>query len=283
MVREISIMRNKRIKSTMNICNLRDMIYHIITRSDEYMAIYEEHMDYIDVDNIKITNRTNTTIHFTDNINEYNFSLSKSTLLKRFYTDSSKKIIGFNVNILDDPFDFLLFAKKNQLAKYTFFKLSDSEIVSDYVVLPMYSDKDNEVHKKSGLNQWNAGGRKRNDNEVYIVLPAWVHRCKKDFFKYNTDDFKTAPFDVLLPNGKTLNMKIAQQGGKALMSNPNSALGKWILRDVLELKPKEIVTKKMLDTIGIDSVKLSKMKDGSMRLDFLKTGSYEKFKDEYLI
>lgn len=76
-------------------------------------------------------------------------------------------------------------------------------------------------------------------------------------------------------------MKIAQQGGKALMSNPNSALGKWILRDVLELKPGEFVTTEILDNIGIDSVKLSKMKDGSFRLDFLKKGSYEEFMGEY--
>ena len=75
-------------------------------------------------------------------------------------------------------------------------------------------------------------------------------------------------------------MKVAQEGGKALMSNPNSDLGKWILRDVLKLPEKTLVTKKMLDIIGIDSVMLSKSKDNNFTLDFLKSGSYEIFEEE---
>ena len=74
-------------------------------------------------------------------------------------------------------------------------------------------------------------------------------------------------------------MKVAQQGGKALMSNPNSALGEWILRDILQLKEAELLTKEKLDTIGIDSVKLSKLKNGNYYLDFIKTGSYEEFEE----
>ena len=61
------------------------------------------------------------------------------------------------------------------------------------------------------------------------------------------------------------------------MSNQNSDLGKWILRDILELNKKELVTKEQLDTIGIDSVKLSKDMNGNYYLDFLKSGSYEEF------
>lgn len=90
----------------------------------------------------------------------------------------------------------------------------------------------------------------------------------------------TNPFDVKLPNGKIISMRVAQQKGKALMSNPNSALGEWILRDILELKPKVLVTKEILDMIGIDSVKLSKTGDGRYYLDFLKSGSYEEFEEE---
>ena len=78
-------------------------------------------------------------------------------------------------------------------------------------------------------------------------------------------------------------MKVAQQGGKGLMSNPNSALGKWILRDILQLKENELVTKEQLDIIGIDSVKLSKDENGEYHLDFLKSGSYEDFEEEYNI
>lgn len=77
---DVSEMRNERILSTMKICNLSDMIYHLITRSERYMAIYEEHMDLIDIEKIEIKSENKTTINFTDKIHEYTFSISKSTL-----------------------------------------------------------------------------------------------------------------------------------------------------------------------------------------------------------
>lgn len=282
LIKKVALMRNERIKSTMRICNLSDMIYHLITRSEKYMAIFEEHMDLIDIENINITTKNNTTIHFTDGLHDYNFSLSKSTLLKRFDTTDKKKIYGFNVEILEDPYDYLLNIKKANSFYNEKDKISNQDI-SDFIILPLYSPRSNKVEISSGLNQWNAGGRVRNMNEVYIPIPSWIHRVKKNFFTYNTEDYKTAPFDVKLPNGNILSMKVAQQGGKALMSNPNSALGKWILRDILQLKENELVTKEQLDIIGIDSVKLSRFENGEYCLDFLKSGSYEDFEKEYNI
>lgn len=181
-VRKVSEMRNKRILSTQTICNLDHMMYHLLTRSEGHMAIYEENMDLVDIDNIQVTQIKDTSIHFTDGRHEYSFNLSKSTLLKRFITSEENKILGF---------------------------------------------------------------------------------------------------DVDLPNGNILKMKIAQQGGKALMSNPNSALGEWILRDILKIEENTLVTKEMLDIIGIDSVKLTKLEQGKYRLDFLRVGSYETFEETY--
>ena len=280
LVKKVSQMRNERIKSTMRICNLSDMIYHLITRSNKYMAIYEEYMDFVDIDKIELKSVSNSTIHFTDKIHDYSFSLSKSTLLKKFDTSENKKIIGFNVEILEDPYNFLLSLKQNETIKNSSVNFVDTDII-DYVVLPLYSTKTKRVEKKSGLNQWNADGRTRNKDEVYVSIPSWIHKDKQNFFIYNTDDNKTAPFDVKLPNGNILSMKVAQQGGKALMSNPNAALGKWILRDVLNLPYGYLVTKEQLDTIDIDSLKLSKMKDGTYCLNFLKSGSFEDFEEEY--
>lgn len=272
-------MRNERIKSTMRICNLNDMIYHLITRSKNYMAIYEEHMDSVDIERITITNKLKNSIHFCDGKHDYSFSLSKNTLFKRFDTTEHQKIYGFNVNILEDPFDFLLKAKNESKENFIEFNSQQSNEV-DYIVLPLYSTMTGKVEEKSGLNQWNANGRKRDDNEVYINIPAWIHRVKSNFFEYNTPDNKTAPFDVNLPNGEKLSMRVAQQGGKALMSNPNSALGKWILRDILRLKPNELVNRNQLNLMGIDSIKLTKFDDNTFTLDFLSTGSYEKFEKE---
>lgn len=277
---QVSVMRNKRIETTKSMVGFQDLIYHYITRSNNKMSIYEEHMDSIDLDTISINNTTNTTIHFKDKNNYYNFNKSKSTLFKRFVTRSNNKVCEFKVNILDDPYDFLLLCKEKKDFIYSSIKQTNNII--DYIILPLYSSKskDKKVHEKSGLNMWNAAGRPRDENEVYIPIPSWIHTKKRGFFNYNTKDNKTNPFNVKLPNGDVILMKVAQEGGKALMSNPNSALGKWILRDVLQIEPRNIVTREDLDAIGIDSVKLSKSND-LYYLDFLKSGSYEDFEESF--
>lgn len=184
------------------------------------------------------------------------------------------------LKILEDPFNFLLGLSKRDSLLEESFKDSDSDII-DFIVLPLYSARTGQVEEFSGLNQWNASGRKRDVDEVYIPIPAWIHRKKSGFFTYNTDDHKTEPFEVRLPSGDILSMRVAQQGGKGLMSDPNKALGNWLLRDVLNLKVGTVVTKEMLDIIGIDSVQLSKRKDGSYSLDFLKSGSFDSFKEQF--
>lgn len=278
LVYQVSLMRNERIESTKRICDLDDMIYHIVTRSKGHMDIFEEHMDSIDIDKIQITKVKPTMIHFSDGINEYSFNISKSTLLKRFDTKLSKKLSGFDVDILEDPYEFLLNSYNNKIQKEQVEKSND---IIDYIVLPLYSPKTNQVEAKSGLNQWNAAGRKRDKNEVYISIPAWIHKVKSNFFDYTSEDHKTDPFDVILPNGRSLSMRVAQEGGKALMSNPNKDLGKWLLRDVLNLKEGELVTKNQLDKIGIDSLKLSKRRDGNYYLDFLESGSFEIYQNKF--
>lgn len=273
-VLEVSKMRNERIITTQRICKLDKVIYHLLTRSSNTIGIYEEPMDLIDVNNINNIKVKKNSISFDDGLNEYNFNVSKSTLFKRFDTTSKNLIEEFDVKILEDPFDFLLGLD----IKDEYLDVFDDKMeVKDFIILPLYSPSDGQVQKKSGLNQWNAGGRSRHPNEVYIPIPSWIHRDKPNFFKYNTKDFKTAPFDVELPSGEHLSMKVAQQGGKALMSNPNKALGKWILRDVLNLKEGTIITRKHLDVIGIDSIMLSKHIDDSYSLDFLKSGKYDDF------
>ncbi len=108
LVNMVAKMRNERLITTKNIYGLKSMMYHVITRSKNHMSIYEEPMDLIDIDNLEITQCNTSTIHFTDLIHEYNFSLSKNTLLKRFNTEEEKKIFGFDVAVLENPYDILL-------------------------------------------------------------------------------------------------------------------------------------------------------------------------------
>lgn len=280
LVGKVAEMRNQRIEVTKDICSLDDMMYHIVTRHERAMSIYEEHMDCIDINNIKLlSSGGKNTIHFTDGLNDYNFSISKSTLLKRFDVSKLKFIDTFKVDILDDPFDFLLSQKDNLIM----IEKEETTKFIDYIILPLYSPRSGIVEEKSGLNMWNARGRERDENEVYIPIPSWIHDEKIGFFKYKEDSTRnTNSFKVVLPNKKELSMKVTQQGGKALQSDPNKALGEWILRDVLKLKPMQLVTKEMLDNRGIDSVKFSKVNDNLYYMDFLKVGSFEDYKESTL-
>src|SRR5690554_4837167 len=158
-----------------------EMIYHLVTRDHNRMLLFEERMDEIDLNSITLCNRKTkkNTIHFSDRYNEYTFSISKSTLLKRFITPEDKAISELPVSIYDDPFDFLLRNKLELLkdVKSTF----DKELELDYVILPLYSPSTGEVEEKSGLNAWNAaprskGGPPRPKDEVYIIVPAWIHK-----------------------------------------------------------------------------------------------------------
>lgn len=277
-IKKVSEMRNERIKSTKRICDLNDMIYHLVTRQSGAMRIYEESMDLINIENIRlVSNKNKNTIHFTDGLNTYNFSLSKSTLLKRFDMQDVTPIRIFPVEILQDPFEFLLKHKYDLITKM---ELGPHMRIEDYIVLPLYSYRSGIVEKKSGLNMWNAAGRKRDENEVYIPIPSLIHKKKHGFFKYKDDESrKTDSFKVVLPSKREFFMKVTQAGGKALQSDPNKELGKWILRDVLQIPTKQLATKEMLDEIGIDSVQLSKVKDNLYYLDFLKTGSFEEYYD----
>ena len=287
LILKVAEMRNQRIRMTKRTFDLEEMIYHLVTRSKNQMLLFEENMHEIDLESIKIDTSTPSlnTIHFYDKYNEYTFSLSKNTLLKRFITPDDKALSQFIVNIYEDPFDFLLRSKK-ELVEETILSVYEE---MDYVILPLYSPATGNVELKSGLNAWNAaprkpGGPPRPHNEVYIVVPAWIHDKKPGFFNYKKGmALKGIPhFQVKLPNGNTMKMKLVQQDGKAINSSPLTSLGQWILRDVLNVEPGQIVTRSTLNAVGVDSIKLSRVSDLEYLLDFKETGSYEEFEKSYL-
>lgn len=277
----VSTLRNKRLDFARNLTDCDEMLYHIAFRENQRISLIEAPMDYVNVEKIRIVEDRDTTLRFSDGLNDYTFSKSKSTLLEKF--DTREKIASFDVRILDDPFGFLddkLFYKtavREKTAIPTFAKPTEQ------IILPLYSSRTGEVEQKSGLNQWNAGGRKRDANEVYIPIPAEIREKVRKFFgesaKFDDDkSMRDSPkFEILLPNGHNLVSKIAQQGGKALMSEHNADLGKWLLRDVLHLSKGELVSRELLDSLGIDSVKLTKMGEGKFAMDFAKSGSYSEF------
>jgi len=267
----ISKLRNERILTTMRIYGLETMIYHCIIRDPNLIRIYECSMDLIDIKKIKNIQTNNNIISFEDSKNIYSFNLSKNTLYKRFFTEDS--ICSIKVEMIDKPFELLakLITESSELDK----KVTGNKLES--IILPLFSDRGTRhVPERSGLNQWNAHGRLRNINEIYIPIPAWIQRRYPDFFPG-----RDISFNLELPNENIMSAKICQQGEKALMSNPNRDLGNWLLREVMNLEEGELLTYDKLQDIGIDSVEVYKIDSNNYKIDFRSIGTFDEFYDEF--
>lgn len=268
---KISELRNERIEATKRIHGLNSVIYHCVTRKDGEILVYETLMDSVQIKRIKNIKRNKNIISFEDGLNGYSFNISKSTLYKRFETKNVS--LRVKVKILKSPFDSL-----EAMLKVSDIQKDLAPVREEpFVLLPLYSENKKEkfVALKSGLNTWNADGRKRNLNEVYIRIPAWIHKKFPGFFPS-----RDVSFNLILPNGNLMKASLCQDGSKALMSDPNSALGQWLLRDVLDLKEKKLLTYKKLQEIGLDSVVIYKKSNSEFDIDFRKSGSYDDFLEE---
>lgn len=78
-----------------------------------------------------------------------------------------------------------------------------------------------------------------------------------------------------------LTAKICQDNNKALMTNPNKVLGKWLLKEVLRLPARQLVTYEFLRDSGIDSVYVEKIDELNFKIDFASTGKFEEFKETF--
>ena len=78
-----------------------------------------------------------------------------------------------------------------------------------------------------------------------------------------------------LPDGNVITAKVCQEDGKAIMSNPNKVLGKWLLRDVFELPEGTVLTYEMLERFGVDSVIFTKLGELEYKIEFTDIGTYE--------
>ena len=272
-VEAVSALRNERIRSTKSIHGLNGIMYHCILRSEHLYKIHEQPMDLIHIDLIQDIEKKSSknTITFNDTFNEYSFNLSKSTLYKRFY--STDRDYAIDIAVFEDPYEII----KNLFSEYH--GPSAVSVVYPSILLPLYSARNRlnpRVPERSGLNQWNADGRPRNEDELYIPIPSWIHDAFPGFLPPRDE-----PFDLKLPNHETLLAKVCQDNSKALMSSPNKALGHWILRDVLNIPPGELVTYQDLVRINIDSVELTKQDDHTFLINFRELGSFADFEQQH--
>ena len=275
LVKKIAVYRNERIRITKNLHGIDEMIYHIVKRVPGSMQILEHAFEYIDVENISIINgrgNVNNT-YFTDGKHTYHFSTSKNTLYMLF--ENMELLDSFEVEIMEDPYIFLM----NSYDSVDIINKQKRDFDrANSICLRLYSEnhqKGKFVAEKSGLNQWNAGGRKRHPNEIYIPYPAEDRRKTADFFPS-----RDTIFNLTFPDGTVIPSKVCQDDGKAIMSNPNKELGEWLLRKVFELPEKTLVTYEMLQKFGVDSVIFTKHSELEYSINFAEIGTYEEFYGE---
>lgn len=264
---KISELRNSRIDFTEKAHGLTRSIYHCVLREEGRFKIFEEPMNKINIQNIGNIKRNPGSVVFDDGISEYSFLLSKSTLTKRFVVKSTS--YEFEVPKLENPLEEL-----KSLLNTGCFEHDNYPVQTIY--LPLYG-RDKTVFPKSGLNQWNAAGRERDPNEVYIPIPAKIHQKFPTFFPD-----RDVPFTLKFPDGEEVASSVCQAGRKALMSKSNKKLGKLLLRDGLKLKEGELVSYHKLQSFGIDSVRIDKVSEFIYEINFSKNNSYENFKNTYI-
>ena len=295
--------RNRRIlleSATFNIDPSKS-IYHCLIRREGQAVVHEEPYPTISIKSIVPLSPSGKTlsqfltrssnVHFFDGKNYYRYSRSKNVLLKRFEISGGENWKVIPIEIKEDVFSQLF---ENALGgsvmpngKITGLFEETLEIPGqDYVILPLYSNRSGkkEVPAKSGLNQWNAGGRQRKFGEAYIPVPRDIHNFCPNFFPIGKS------FSLSLPNTKLPAVaSLCQSGNKALMTNPNDELCKWIFKVIdpkfsisMYNKPpsRDPYTYADLETAGYDSVKVSKLKDSAIpgfEIQFEAIGAYEEF------
>ena len=267
LARQLGICRNERMLVANGIYNIEKATYHIIGRKTKALEIFNVPYEFVNIDNINIVSDNKKSLQFTDGTNFYNFNRSKSVLMKRF--ERPAIVTEVPVEILEDPYKLLETLLSRDLSSY-----STQADLRERAILPLYStrSKTKEVQEKAGLNQWNASGRPRNEDEVYIPVPKEIHDKMPTFFPK-----KDIIFNLRLPNGEVLSAKMCQSERKGLMSNPNKALGNWILRKVLKVAPYTLVTREHLDRAGFDSLIIYKNKDLDYSIDVCYSESYSDF------
>lgn len=306
-----AIFRNNRVLSDANelAINIENSIYHCLVRTGNGAVVHEEPYALVKIENLRPTDRSarilkkwqaiGKSVFFSDGVSNYNFNGSKNVLFKEFKFESDTEFIELPIFV--DIFDRI--TKWYDGANTQAINVSDelgNELLTmetpghgrpgiDFVILPLYSVKTGmkEVAEKSGINQWNAGGRQRKFGEAYIPIPIEVHRLCPGFFPSRDTKFR-----MLLPNSSTsVQGKICQQGGKALMSDPNTLLGNWIMKvlrpslsDIDFLRNPSQADKPFryrdLNAIGKDSVVVRKNIDNSVTsfsVEFAGIGVYEEF------
>lgn len=129
----------------------------------------------------------------------------------------------------------------------------------DWVKLPLFSERDKQIHEHSGLNWGQRDGRE--PNQAYIPIPAKIQ--KSGFFPP-----RGQYFSVLTDDGFPFVCVVAQENGKALhTTNNNSEFGEYF-RQKLGVPLGNPVTLADLDKFGSRYVKFTKINEEEYYMEF---------------
>ena len=291
-IRKVSQLRNERIMLDKRLYKTDREVYHYITRDDDVMNIIETTYDLIDIDSLELIS-DGKTYTFKDKLHNYKFYTSKSVLLEEFDASKGQIIEQVPIEQLDDPFELIrminLSSKNYEIASE---EEAQYETLNEEVILPLYQDKKEGpfVSPRSGINIRHSKPKNKGSNtsrpkyEIEVRVSMWIHHVFPGFFginAFNEDEIKNKElndFDLILPDGRVLRGRIKQDNGKSLQTNPQGALGEWILKDVLGFENREVVTMEYLQTLGIDSLRITKLDNKHFKITVAETGAYEKFK-----
>jgi hypothetical protein len=308
LAKKSSELRNSRITSDANeyAIDIDKSIYHCLVRTDGYALIHEEPYQLVNLNNIIPTDSRGFEIsqfsndgsghsYFGDGISKYRYDVAKNVLYKKFelgaYTNSPPIPLFIYADIFEK---ILLWTNLEQQTPVIELVQTIQEPVSlpphgDFVVLPLYGTQNRSVRivpQKSGINQWNAGGRARQFGEAYISIPAEIHRKYPGFFPR-----RDVKFRVKLPNGAIIDAKVCQDNSKALMSDPNTSLCDWLFNVIDKSRTVSMsrfydarpYTYDDLKAVGKDSVKVIKLKhptDYEYEMETMDLTSYETFVED---
>lgn len=283
-IRKVSELRNKRIMLDKRLYKTDRDVYHYVTRDDNVMNIVEAPYDLVDIESLELISSNGKTFTFKDRSRRFKFYKSKSVLLEEFDASEAEVIAQIPIEQFDDPFELIRMIRLPQIP---------DQVVYEEIYLPLYQDKKDEqlVSDKSGVNIRHAKSKSKDsniprpDHEIEVRISTWIHRVFPGFFgidAFDKDQVKNADlnnFDLILPDGRILRGRVKQDNGKSLQTSPQSALGEWILGDVLKLENRDDkVTWELLNELGIDSLKITKIDDKHFKITVAETNAYEQFK-----
>lgn len=268
-------------KTDLPMCRVHEEPYQLI-RTDAIVPIDQYGAKLDSFDSSKGKN-----VYFTDGRSRYTFSVAKNVLYKHFDLSRYENSAPIECPIYDDVFERVLGLKWDSDMSATGDALAAFRGVDEkpHVILPLYSTRGGglkSVPEKSGINQWNAGGRKRSFKEAYIPVPRHIHRKYPDFFPD-----RDRKFELVLPSGRIVSAKICQDGNKALMSDPNTELCDWLYDiidggstpDLNRFYAQKPYSYEDLVGVGKDSVRVEKVSENPLRFSLRSAplGSYESF------